>query len=125
MNSLSVDPVVTDSFWIEPALKDGTLSVKLTGRGDMAAAAPLKAYVKELEAEVTRLSVGIVEFDVRGLGFMSSSCIKAFVGFICGLVGHGRKCRIRFVTDPSLTWQRRSLKPLDRMCPELVSIADG
>ena len=28
MNSLSVDPVVTDSFWIEPALKEGTLTVE-------------------------------------------------------------------------------------------------
>ncbi|WP_437281527.1 hypothetical protein WME90_13510 [Sorangium sp. So ce375] len=125
MSCLSVDPVVTDSFGIEPALRDDTLSVKLTGTGDMAASTPLSRYVKALEAEVLRLSVSTVEFDVRGLCFMSSSCLKAFVSFICGLVGHGLKCRIRFVTDARRTWQRRSLKPLDRMCPELVSIADA
>ena len=63
MNGLSVDPVVTDGFGIEPALSDGTLSVKLSGTGDMAAAARLKGYVKELEGEVARLSIGAVEFD--------------------------------------------------------------
>ncbi|WP_437970423.1 hypothetical protein WMF04_14525 [Sorangium sp. So ce260] len=125
MSSLRVDPVVTESFGIEPALRDDTLSVKLTGRGDMAAAAPLSSYVKALQGEVTRLSVSTIEFDVRGLCFMSSSCIKAFISLICGLVGHGLRCRVRFVTDPQLTWQRRSLRPLDRMCPELVSIADA
>ncbi|WP_437736771.1 STAS domain-containing protein [Sorangium sp. So ce1335] len=125
MNGLSVEPVVTDGFGIEPALSDGTLVVTLTGTGDMAAAARLKSYVKELEGEVARLSVGSVEFDVRGVRFMSSSCIKAFVGFICGVSGRGPKCRVRFVTDAQLTWQRRSLKPLDRMCPGLVSIDDA
>ncbi|MGK3995168.1 hypothetical protein [Sorangium sp. So ce1024] len=125
MNGLSVDPVVADGFGIEPALSDGTLSVKLSGTGDMAAAARLKGYVKELEGEVARLSIGAVEFDVRGMRFMSSSCIKAFVGFICGVAGRGSRCRIRFVTDAGLPWQRRSLKPLDRMCPDLVSIADA
>ncbi|KYF66994.1 hypothetical protein [Sorangium cellulosum] len=125
MSSLSVDPVVADGLRIEPALSDDTLTVRLTGAGDMAAAAPLKQYVKALEGEVTRLTIGAVEFDVRGMRFISSSCIKAFVGFICGVAGNGLKCRIRFVTDARLTWQRRSLKPLDRMCPELVSIDDA
>ncbi|XXX80621.1 hypothetical protein WMF30_17850 [Sorangium sp. So ce134] len=125
MRSLRLDPVVTDSFGIEPALRDDTLCVRLTGRGDMAAAAPLGRVVKALEGEVMRLSVSTLELDVRGLCFMSSSCLKAFVSLICGLAGHGMKCRIRFVTDAQLAWQRRSLRPLDRMCPELVSIADA
>ena len=66
MSCLNVDPVVTDSFGIEPALRDDTLSVKLTGTGDMAASLPLGRYVKALEGEVIRLSVSTVEFDVRG-----------------------------------------------------------
>ncbi len=43
---LSVDPVVTDSFRIEPALRDDTLSVSVTGTGDMAASPPLSRYVR-------------------------------------------------------------------------------
>ncbi|MGK3961014.1 hypothetical protein WME89_33835 [Sorangium sp. So ce321] len=125
MSSLKVDSVVTDSFGIEPALRDDTLSVKLTGTGDMAAAAPLGSYFKTLQAEVIRLSVSAVEFDVRALYFLNSSCLKAFISFICGLGSQGMKCKIQFLTDARLGWQRRSLTALERMSPELVSIADS
>ncbi|MDC0677354.1 hypothetical protein [Sorangium atrum] len=125
MSSLKVESVVTDSFGIEPALREDTLSIKLTGTGDMAAAAPLGSYCKALQAEVARLSVSAVEFDVRSLYFLNSSCLKAFISFICGLAGQGLKCRVQFLTDARLGWQRRSLTALERMSPELVSIADA
>ncbi|WP_433926958.1 MULTISPECIES: hypothetical protein [Sorangium] len=124
MNSLRVEPVVTESFGIEPALRDDALSVKLTGTGDMAAVAPLGSLLKELQWEAVRLRVSAVEFDVRALYFLNSSCLKAFISFICGLAGQGLKCKVQFVTDARLGWQRRSLTALERMSPELVSITD-
>ncbi|KYF71784.1 hypothetical protein BE11_33115 [Sorangium cellulosum] len=124
MNSLRVEPVVTESFGIEPALRDDSLSVKLTGTGDMAAVAPLGSLLKELQWEAVRLRVSAVEFDVRALYFLNSSCLKAFISFICGLAGQGLKCKVQFVTDARLGWQRRSLTALERMSPELVSITD-
>ncbi|KYF52486.1 hypothetical protein BE08_19790 [Sorangium cellulosum] len=122
MNGLRVDPVVTDSFGIEPSLLGDRLSIKLTGTGDMAAAAPLGGYCKEVQAEVKRLSLAAVEFDIRALYFLNSSCLKAFIAFICGISAQGLKCEIRFVTDGRLAWQRRSLTALERMSPSLVSI---
>ncbi|AUX24344.1 hypothetical protein SOCEGT47_048810 [Sorangium cellulosum] len=124
MSSLRVESVVTDSFGIVPALRDDTLVIKLTGTGDMAAAAPLALYFKGLQTEVIRLSASAVEFDVRALYFLNSSCLKAFISFICGLANQGIKCKIRFITDARLGWQRRSLTALERMSPELVSIED-
>ena len=57
MSSLRVEPVVTDSFGIEPTLRDDTLSIKLSGTGDMAAAPSLGICLKALQAEVMRLSI--------------------------------------------------------------------
>ncbi|KYF56135.1 hypothetical protein BE08_23065 [Sorangium cellulosum] len=125
MSSLRVEPVVTESFGIEPALREDTLRVRLTGTGDMAAAAPLGSILKDLQWEAVRLRVSAVEFDVRALYFLNSSCLKAFIAFICGLAGHGLRCKVQFVTDARLGWQRRSLTALERMSPELVSIADA
>ncbi|KYF73044.1 hypothetical protein BE11_11065 [Sorangium cellulosum] len=122
MSSLRVDHVVTDSFGIEPALLGDRLSIKLTGTGDMAAAAPLGGYCKEVQEEVRRLSLAAVEFDIRALYFLNSSCLKAFIAFICGVAAQGLTCEIRFVTDARLAWQRRSLTALERMSPSLVSI---
>ncbi|WP_437302971.1 hypothetical protein [Sorangium sp. So ce388] len=124
MSNLRVEPVFTDSFGIEPALRDDTLSIKLSGTGDMAAAPSLGICLKALQAEVVRLSINVVEFDVRALYFLNSSCLKAFISFICGVAGQGQKCKVQFLTDARLGWQRRSLTALERMSPELVSIAD-
>ncbi|CAN92481.1 hypothetical protein WME95_12995 [Sorangium sp. So ce327] len=124
MDSLRVDRITTDSFGIEPALLGDRLSIKLTGTGDMAAAAPLGAYCKEVQHEVRRLSLAAVEFDIRALYFLNSSCLKAFIAFISGVTGQGPSCKIRFVTDARLGWQRRSLAALERMSPGLVSIHD-
>ncbi|MGK3992441.1 hypothetical protein [Sorangium sp. So ce1024] len=124
MSSLRVEPVVTDSFGIEPALRDDTLSIKLSGTGDMAAAPSLGICLKALQAEVMRLSIHLVEFDVRALYFLNSSCLKAFISFIFGVAGQGMRCKVQFITDARLGWQRRSLTALERMSPESVSIAD-
>ncbi|KYF72698.1 hypothetical protein BE17_21370 [Sorangium cellulosum] len=124
MSSLRVEPVVTDSFGIEPALRDDTLGVKLTGTGDMAAVAPLDMFLKDMQSEAMRLRVSAVEFDVRALYFLNSSCLKAFISFISRLGSQGLRCKIQFLTDARLGWQRRSLTALERMSPELVSIVD-
>ncbi|WP_437827042.1 hypothetical protein [Sorangium sp. So ce1153] len=124
MSSLRVEPVVTDSFGIEPALRDDTLGVKLTGTGDMAAVAPLDMFLKDIQSEATRLRVSAVEFDVRALYFLNSSCLKAFISFISRLGAQGLRCKIQFLTDARLGWQRRSLTALERMSPDLVSIVD-
>ncbi|MGK3992436.1 hypothetical protein [Sorangium sp. So ce1024] len=125
MSSLRVEPVVTDSFGIEPALREDTLDVKLSGTGDMSAAGPLGAFLKDLGAEASRLRVDIVAFDVRNLYFLNSSCLKALISFICGLAGLGLRCKVQFVTDARLGWQRRSLTALERMSPDVVSIIDS
>ncbi|XXX72912.1 hypothetical protein WMF30_35220 [Sorangium sp. So ce134] len=124
MSTLRVEPVVTDSFGAEPALREDTLSVRLTGTGDMAAVAPLGFFLKEIQAEALRLRVGAVEFDVRALYFLNSSCLKALISFISSVAGQGLKCKVAFVTDARLGWQRRSLTALERMSPELVTISD-
>ncbi|WP_437954683.1 hypothetical protein WME76_24270 [Sorangium sp. So ce119] len=125
MRSLRVEPVVTESFGIEPALRDDSLGVKLTGTGDMSAVAPLGLFLKDLQAEAARLRVSAIEFDVRALYFLNSSCLKAFISFICGLPALGLRCKVQFVTDARLGWQRRSLTALERMSPDLVSITES
>jgi hypothetical protein len=125
MSSLKVEPVVTESFGIHPDLQGDLVRITLSGTGDMAAAEPLGAYLKAVQEEVSRLSVAIVEFDVRTLYFLNSSCLKAFITFVCNVGIQGLRCKIRFLTDARLGWQRRSLSALQRMSPFVVSIEDA
>ncbi|WP_437680180.1 hypothetical protein [Sorangium sp. So ce131] len=124
MRNLRVEPLAMESFGIEPVLDGNILCVRLTGTGDMAAAAPLGSFFRDVQDEVKRLALSAVEIDIRALYFLNSSCLKAFISFICNVGGQGAKCEVRFVTDARLGWQRRSLAALERMSPSLVSIVE-
>ncbi|WP_433929015.1 hypothetical protein AB3662_36100 [Sorangium cellulosum] len=123
MSIWRVDPIVTESFAIERTVSNDTLCVKVTGTGDMAAVAPLGLFLEDLQSEALRLRVSAVVFDVRALYFLNSSCLKAFISFVFSLTGQGLRCKVEFLTDARLGWQRRSLTALERIAPELVSIA--
>ena len=53
---------------------------------------------------------------------MNSSCFKAFVVWIDTVKNAGRVYRIRFLTDPEMHWQRRSLEALRRLATNVVSV---
>jgi hypothetical protein len=64
-----------------------------------------------------------VVIDLRSLEFMNSSCFKKFVTWI-GRVQElaAAAYKVRFLSDPQLHWQRRSLHVLQCFAPELVAV---
>jgi hypothetical protein len=116
--------VVTDAFGIEPSAAAGVLTLRLTGTGDTAAVAPLQTFLEAVAREVAPLELHRIVFDVRLLYLLNSSCLKAMLGFIFRIVSSDRACAVRFLVDPKLAWQRRSLAALVRMAPQLVGIDD-
>jgi hypothetical protein len=69
------------------------------------------------------LGIPEVQIDLRELEFMNSSCFKSFVSWISEVSeltsGH---YRIRFLSNPSILWQHRSLHALSCFAAELVTI---
>jgi hypothetical protein len=122
MSELSLDAISGDSFQAVPALDDSRLVLRFSGSGDMNAISPLSSFLKQAHEEALRLSVSEVSCDLQELVFMNSSCFKSFVVWIDTVknVEHGYK--IRFVTDPNLHWQRRSLEALRRLASNVVTI---
>jgi hypothetical protein len=53
---------------------------------------------------------------------MNSSCFKSFVVWIDSVKNAQPGYRIRFLTDPNLHWQRRSLEALRRLAANVVTI---
>jgi hypothetical protein len=89
----------------------------------MAALDVLNRYLKQLHREAVHLGAAEVELDFHELYFMNSSCLKALVSFIDGAANVDKPgYRIRFLTNPQLFWQRRSLEALQRLAPEFVQI---
>ena len=120
--ALELEAVAVTGFACVPELTDGSLRVTFDGTGDAAAIELLSVYLKRLHAEALRLDVVEVACDFRKLSFMNSSCFKAFVMWIDTVKNAPRSYRIRFLTDPNMHWQRRSLEALRRLATGVVSV---
>jgi hypothetical protein len=122
MSELGLGALSGDSFQAVPALEDSRLVLRFSGSGDMTAISALSQYLKQVHEEALRLSVSEVSCDLQQLVFMNSSCFKSFVVWIDTVKNADHGYRIRFLTDPNLHWQRRSLEALRRLAANLVTI---
>ena len=120
--ALELTTIEAPAFSCAPLLDAGKLSVTFVGTGDVAAIEILATYLKQVHAEAERLGISEVTCDFRKLVFMNSSCFKAFVVWIDTVKNAARVYRIRFLTDPEMHWQRRSLEALRRLATAVVSV---
>jgi hypothetical protein len=123
--ALELSRAEVPGFACEPALERDTLSITFSGTGDVGAIELLADYLKSAHAEAERLAVAEVRCDFRQLLFMNSSCFKAFVVWIDKVKSSPRAYRIRFLTDPEMHWQRRSLEALRRLATNVVLVETG
>ena len=123
MQPIGLVPLVQEGFSLKPEMRSGALVITVSGNGDMAAVEPLAVYLKQVHTVVTDLSMSSVEFDFRDLYFLNSSCLKSFVTWIRDMSGHEvGSFHVRFITNPKLYWQRRSLEALQRLAPSVVRV---
>ena len=120
--ALELEPVAVTDFACTPAWDEGVLRVSFDGTGDVGAVGLLSGYLKRVHAEALRLEAREVTCDFRKLSFMNSSCFKAFVVWIDTVKNAPHGYRIRFLTEPSMHWQRRSLEALRRLATNVVSV---
>jgi hypothetical protein len=120
--SLELEAIAGAAFGCTPQLEDRKLTISFSGTGDAAAIELLAGYLKRVHAEAERLALSQVTCDFRQLSFMNSSCFKAFVVWIDTVKNAPRAYQIRFLTDPEMHWQRRSLEALRRLATDVVSV---
>jgi anti-anti-sigma factor len=100
------------------------MDVLLSGNADMRSAPQLQDWLHALHEESARAHVEEVVIDLRTLEFMNSSCFKGFLSWISevrdGDAAH--QYRIRFLSDPNMLWQRRSLHALSCFAVDLITI---
>ncbi|MFZ5892311.1 MAG: hypothetical protein ACOY0T_14730 [Myxococcota bacterium] len=123
MNKLELEPLVYTGFQLTPRVEESKLVVSFSGNGDMSAVEALGRFLKSVHTQATSLGVTEVAFDFRDLYFMNSSCFKAFVTWI-DVVSRaaGNSYKIKFLTNPRLHWQRRSLEALRCLSPNVVRV---
>jgi hypothetical protein len=114
----------SDVFTAE--LSPGPLSIRIcmTGDANVSAVDRVGQVVAEAHAQALRSQSTEVVVDVRQLEFMSSACFKKFVTWIAQVeeVDADSRYGIRFLSNPKIQWQRRSLHALHCFALDLVSV---
>ena len=106
--------------------EDSALVAKLSGTADLRVTDSVEAILTRVHQKALELSIPEVRVDLRELEFMNSSCFKSFVSWISEVSDlTAGQYRIRFLSNPSILWQRRSLHALSCFAAELVTIEAG
>jgi hypothetical protein len=114
-----------DELALTAGYDDAVIRVTLVGNADIHAIAPITLFLEKLHHEALRLVAREVLVDFQQLEFMNSSCLKSFVTWISGVseTPPEHQYRIRFISNPELRWQRRSLHALSCFAADLVTVA--
>jgi len=106
--------------------EDTALVAKLSGTADLRVTDSVEAILTRVHQKALELCIPEVQMDLRELEFMNSSCFKSFVSWISEVSDlTAGQYRIRFLSNPSILWQRRSLHALSCFAAELVTIEAG
>jgi len=121
---LNIPDVVQPGFALRATLGADGLQFHLAGSADARASAELETFVRHLHAGAQRLGVAEVVVDLHGCTFMSSSCFKAFLGWLATIadLSPEARYRIRFAWDAGSYWQRRGLQALKSYAVDLVQL---
>jgi hypothetical protein len=106
--------------------ESGALVAKLSGTADLRVTDSVEAILSRVHQKAMELGIPEVRMDLRELEFMNSSCFKSFVSWISEVSDlPSGQYRIRFLSNPSILWQRRSLHALSCFAAELITIEAG
>lgn len=124
MSNLDLSPIKQASFAVEPSLDGAALTARFSGNADMRAIQDIETFLPKLHAEAQRLGSTEVVVNFNELEFMNSSCFKSFVGWISTVQEQPgeKQYRIRFVSNPKMYWQKRSLHALRCFAMDLITI---
>jgi hypothetical protein len=103
---------------------DGSVIVRLRGIADGVVVKELDSVLAAAHSRRMKSGHNPVVVDIRALEFMNSSCFKSFITWIVQvrrLAEHARY-KIRFLSNPGLHWQKRSLHAFSHFGRELVEV---
>jgi hypothetical protein len=120
--TVSVDDILGDVFNTSTRLLGDRVVVDLVGCLDMQTAPLLKRFLNQLMPAAESGALRDFEFNTEQLYLLSSSAISCLASWLKSMRGIEQACRVTFVTNSNLGWQRRSLDPLRRLAERIVEV---
>jgi hypothetical protein len=121
---LAIDDVKLEHFGTVSDREAATLTIRMRGNADGEVQGTLSVLLEQVDGEARRGKLTQVVLDLQDLYFMNSSCISLLVRWIDGLSRDlpAPRYHIRFVSNPNLRWQKRTLSALGAMGRQVVTI---
>jgi hypothetical protein len=102
------------------------LNVLLEGTADYAAADDMDSLLSRAHAEAVQADVIEAVVDLRQLEFMNSTCFRSIVTWITDINELAdKRYKVKFLSNPQLYWQKRSLHSIQAFAPDLVTIVES
>lgn len=99
-----------------------TLRVTLRGDASGEALAPLDELIERVHSTVVSDDIAEAAIDIRELEFMSMVCFKSLLTWVTRIQEESKQYHLRFISNPNIPWQRRSLKSLSCFAADLVEV---
>jgi anti-anti-sigma factor len=121
---MSLPTVSADDFKADTYNRNDLLVLELVGTADLRVQPQLDEFLGKVNHLAQDRASREVVVDLRKLEFMNSSCFKAFVSWIGELqeMDARRQYKVRFLSEPRMLWQRRSLHALSCFAVDLITI---
>jgi hypothetical protein len=124
MTSIEALSFSGDAFSTRGSFEGTAITLLLVGDGNMNAIASLEEVLNHLHAEAYRIHAEVVTLDLANLEFMNSACFKKVLAWIDRVqqMDPSSQYRIRFLSNPKVLWQRRSLHALRCFAVDLITL---
>lgn len=101
------------------------LLLEFAGQADSLDSQELFQYLLHTHCEAIQQRTAEIKVDFTNVGFMNSSSLNAFIGWLGELqkVEPLKRYRILFEGSTSKQWQQVSLKALARLAPEQINLS--
>ncbi|MDB4995393.1 MAG: uncharacterized protein JWM74_2825 [Myxococcaceae bacterium] len=113
----------TKGFQAWTSRGDGKVRAKFVGSGELDEILTIRATLDKAHAIAVAEKIA-VEIDLRGVGFMTSSCFRELVTYLSrlGEMPPAERYPVTLVWTPDLPWQKRSVGVLSAFAPDNVVV---
>lgn len=125
MNCFQLQDLTLGKFEVVPGEITDGVCLKFSGEMDMRdPTVKITPYLNKVHIKAMENKLQCVDFDFRGLRFMNSSGLKAFITFVNRLdrVEKEKQYRVRVLYTNRKPWQGRTLSVLQELQEELVEM---
>lgn len=114
-------------FAVTSEIGSSAIRARFSGNADIDAIAPLRDLMARFHVEMLQAKAREIVIDLRDLEFMNAACMKLFVNWVSDILEapEDQRYRLRFVSNPEVRWQRRSLMALQCFTTDVVVLDEA